>query len=43
MDGDFDCTLTMDEFQQSIQNLLTEELPEKKQLILKKLVDWVTN
>lgn len=43
MYGDFDCTLTMDEFQQSIQNLLTEELPEKKQLILKKLVDWVTN
>ena len=43
MDGEFDSTLTMDAFQQSIQSLLTEELPEKKQLILKKLVDWVTN
>lgn len=43
LDGDYGSTLTIDEFQQTIETLLAEPLSEQKQLILKKLLQWVSH
>ena len=41
MDGEFDCPLTADQFQQRLEELALENLTEREQKALNQLVDWV--
>ena len=41
IDGESGCTLTLEQFQQRLQELALEELSEKDQQILNQLVNWV--
>ena len=41
IDGEFDCTLTIKQFQERLEELSHEELTEKEQASLKQLVLWV--
>jgi len=41
IDGESDCTLTVAQFQQRLEELALEELSEKDQRVLKQLVNWV--
>ena len=41
IDGEFDCPLTVEQFQQRLEELALEELTEREQKALGNLVDWV--
>ena len=43
IDGEFDCPLTADQFQQRLEELSLEDLPEREQKALGQLVDWVNS
>jgi len=41
MDGEFDCPLTIDQFQQRLEELALEDLTKREQKALGQLVNWV--
>ncbi len=41
IDGEYDCPLTTEQFQKRLEELAHEELPEREQKALNKLVEWV--
>jgi hypothetical protein len=41
MDGEFDCPLTAQQFQQRLEELAHEDLTEREQKALNQLVAWV--
>lgn len=42
LEGDFGCTLTLEKYQEILQQLMTEELTEKQQSIVMALVKWIS-